>query len=74
MRWATGTENVTHTNCLTCHGGGPALEYVRGTAHATPYDLAVAPDGRTLYAVCGPTKRIAVIDTELRSLERWIEL
>ena len=74
VRHVTGVTEVAHTNCLKCHGGGEPLEYVRGTAHPTPYDLASSPDGEALYAVCGPTMRIAVIDTEARRLARWIEV
>lgn len=74
VRHVTGTTEVAHTDCLKCHGSGDAAEYVRGTAHPTPYDLAVAPDGKTLYAVCGPTHRIAVIDTDERVLSRWVEV
>ena len=56
VRMVTGTTEVAHTNCMKCHGSEDALEYVRGTAHPTPYDLASSPDGETLYAVCGPTR------------------
>jgi len=74
VRHVTGTAVVAHTDCLTCHGGGSPLEYVRGTAHPTPFDIAVGPDGNTLYVACGPTRRVAVVDLTGRALSRWIAI
>ena len=49
-------------DCVRCHGAGSEQAQVR--ARPTPWDIELAPDGRTAYVVAAPLRRVLVVDVE----------
>lgn len=59
---AVGGEGGTGSlACLRCHGDRGGTEE-GSTSHSTPWDLEVAPDGRTVYVAATGLSRVLVVD------------
>ncbi|MEK7282994.1 MAG: beta-propeller fold lactonase family protein, partial [Acidobacteriota bacterium] len=62
-------------DCVSCHvsaKGGTLLDRVLKPRYRTPLDIAVSPDGRSLYVTAQDAGALLVIDAAARRLERAI--
>lgn len=63
------------TNCVSCHvsaRGGTLVDRVLRPRYRTPLDVAVSPDGRTLYVTAQDAGALLVLDAAARRLEHAI--
>ncbi len=74
VRFYTGAE-VTSVGCFSCHYvgyGGTFADRIAKPRYRSPLNLAVARDGRWLYATASQSDSLLVIDLQARHLVREI--